>query len=274
MASVRAFLSIGIPVGVAYSLISVQELTDRAVASRLGTGDVAALGYANRLFLLPFGFVIAALGPMVLGTLTSARAEAPTEVARTAVAQLRSLAGFLSPIGLAFAALGPTLISLVFEYGAFGPRSTELTTSALDGLSIGFSSVAISFLLLRAMQAVAQLRNLVVISLGTVIANAALSIALGIWLGLYGVTLATSLVALGAIVAQVALLGQTLGRAWARETYRAVWGPAVVTFVLSAGLISADRADVISQGTRIGAGLAAAALTAVAVLAQTRREGT
>ena len=152
MASVRSLLSVGLPVGVAYSLLSVQELTDRTVAARLGTGEVAALGYANRLFLLPFGFVIAALGPMVLGTLTSTRAEAPENVARTAVLQLRSLARFLAPIGLGFAAIGPALISLVFEYGAFGRSSTELTTAALDGLSVGVSAVAISFLLLRAIR--------------------------------------------------------------------------------------------------------------------------
>ena len=48
-------------------------------------------------------------------------------------------------------------------------------------------------------------------SLGTVIGNVALSIGLGIWLGVYGVTLATSLVAVGAIVAQVDPLGRTLG---------------------------------------------------------------
>jgi hypothetical protein len=62
------------------------------------------------------------------------------------VAQLRSLARFLSPIGLAFAAIGPALIPLVFEYGAFGSWSTERTAAALDGLSVGFSSVAVSFL--------------------------------------------------------------------------------------------------------------------------------
>ena len=113
-----------------------------------------------------------------------------------------------------------------------------------------------------------------IVSLGTVIANAALSIVLGMSLGLYGVTLATSVVALAAIVAQVALLGQTLGRTWAGETYRAVLGPVMVTTVLSAGLVSADRAGAIAQDTRVGWGLAGAAAMAVAVVAQTRREDT
>ena len=60
------------------------------------------------------------------------------------------------------------------------------------------------------MQAVAELRHRVIGSLATVIGNVALSIGLGIWLGVYGVTLATSLVAVGAIVAQVDPLGRTL----------------------------------------------------------------
>jgi hypothetical protein len=75
-------------------------------------------------------------------------------------------------------------------------------------------------------------------------------------------------------VGQVVLLGQTLGRAWARETYRAGWSPALVMCVFSAGLVSADRADLISQSTRDWWGLAGAGAMAVAVLGQTRREGT
>ena len=48
----------------------------------------------------------------------------------------------------------------------------------------------------------------------------------------------------------------------------------MVTTVLSAGLVSADRAGAIAQDTRVGCGLAGAAAMAVAVLAQTRREDT
>jgi putative peptidoglycan lipid II flippase len=105
-------LRMGLPIATAYSLVAVQGLTDRAVAARLGPGRVAALSYADRLFLLPVGFVIAALGPMVLGALVAQR-QRQERAETVALQQVRTVVASLVPLSLVFVAIAPQLVSLI-----------------------------------------------------------------------------------------------------------------------------------------------------------------
>lgn len=258
-ASVRAFLREGLPVGIAYALTTMQALTDRAVAARLGTGSVAALGYADRLFLLPIGFVYAGLGPMVLGRFVRERAVAPQALGVTSAIQLRTLVSLLVPLSLVFAALAPWLVSVVLEYGEFGSQSTERTTAALDGLAVGIAAVAMSLVLFRVMQAVAPLRTLVTTSLVALVLNAALSISGAVLLGLYGITLSTSLVAAGTVQLQTVLLRREFGTAWVVGAFRAIVLPVVLCCTVSMIAVSIEHADVVSRTTRFSALILAAA---------------
>ncbi len=265
--SMRRILSeVGVPVSIAYALVAVQGLTDQSVASRLGTGDVAALAYANRLFLLPIGFVIAAFGPMVLGTLTVARDDTPTSVAETAAAQLRLIARVLAPISIAFVAIAPFLVTALFNYGAFTANSVERTVAAVDGYAVGLSATSISLLFFRAMQAVAPLRMLVLIAGGAALLNAGLCIAFSFWLGLYGITLATSIVAGLTVVGQVVVLGAALGPEWTKEVLGSSVLMVMVACLISGGLVAAEHADLVSTEARLAIGLVAT-LAGISLLA-------
>jgi putative peptidoglycan lipid II flippase len=259
-ASALELLWIGLPIGAAYSLVAVQGLTDRTVAARLGSGKVAALSYADRLFLLPIGFVIAALGPMVLGALVVER-QTERRVETVALEQLRTLVAWLVPLSLVFVAIAPQLVSLVFESGHFGPRSRELTVEALDGFSVGIAAVAVSLVLFRMMQAVTRLREIVVVSVVAAILNAVSCVAGGLWLGLYGVTLSTSLVALAVVQLQTVRLASELGRRWAAEVFKSAILPVAGCCALSIAVVSTDRHGVLSESGR------AAVLIGIAVLA-------
>ena len=251
-ASSLGVLRIGMPLAIAFSLVAVQGLTDRAVAARLGTGSVAALSYADRLFLLPIGFVIAAIGPMVLGALVAER-QSKQRIGTVAREQLRILVASVIPLGFLFAAVGPRLVSLVFQSGNFDARSAELTVAALDGLSVGIAAVALSLVLFRMMQAVSQLREIVVVSLGAVVLNAILSVAGAVWIGLYGVTLSTSLVALAVIGLQVMRLARPLGDAWAANAFKHAVFPTFVCSMLSIVVVAAYHRHLLGE---FGRGLA------------------
>jgi putative peptidoglycan lipid II flippase len=263
-------LRIGLPIATAYSLVAVQGLTDRAVAARLGPGRVAALSYADRLFLLPVGFVIAALGPMVLGALVGQR-QRQERAEIVALQQVRTLVASLVPLSLVFVAIGPQLVSLIFEGGSFGPRSRELTVAALDGLSVGISAVALSLVLFRVMQAVSALREIVFVSFAAVTLNAVLSIAGAIWLGLYGVALATSVVALIIVSIQTARLAGELGMRWRRDVLKEALLPVAVCCGLSIAVVAANQHDVLSDAGRAAVLVGPAALAAAA-LAPRRRQ--
>ena len=92
----HTLLRVGAPLAIGTALMVTQSITNRAVAARLDTGDVAALGYADRLFLLPVGFVLAVVGPRYLGGLTTAAVTGSGDrLGRVALDQLRWLSSVL-----------------------------------------------------------------------------------------------------------------------------------------------------------------------------------
>jgi putative peptidoglycan lipid II flippase len=260
-ASAFELLRMGLPIATAYSLVAVQGLTDRTVAARLGPGRIAALSYADRLFLLPIGFVIAALGPMVLGSLVTER-RSEERVGTVAFEQLRTLVAWLVPLSLLFVAIAPQLVSLIFESGDFGARSRHLTVAALDGFSVGIAAVAVSLVLFRMMQAVARLREIVLVSGIAAALNAVLSVAGGVLLGLYGVTVATSLVALAVVQIQTVRLMGELGRPWAVEVLKGAIGPVAACCALSIIVVTADHQSALSGSGRAAVLIGAAVMTA------------
>jgi putative peptidoglycan lipid II flippase len=271
-ASALGLLRIGLPLAAAFSLVAVQGLTDRAVAARLGTGSVAALSYADRLFLLPIGFVVAALGPMVLGSLVIER-QRTDRITMVTLEQLRTLVTALIPLSFVFAAFAPQLVSLTFEYGQFDTRSRELTAAALDGFAVGIATVALSLVLFRMLQAVSQLREVVALSLIAVVLNAVLSIAGGLWIGLYGVTLSTSLVATVLVTLQVWRLSRSLADSWATEALQHAVLPAIACSVLSIIVVTADHRD-LAAGFGRGLALLLLAGLSAAYLRRAQQQGT
>jgi putative peptidoglycan lipid II flippase len=251
---------VGAPIAIAYSLVTIQGLTDQAVAGRLGTGRVAALAYADRLFLLPLGFVVAALGPMLLGSLTSTSHLGAAEVAASARTHLATLTRNIAPICVLFAGAVPLIVAHIYEYGAFRGQSTTSTVAALDGFAVGLAAAALFLLFFRAMQAVAQLRAVVVITAGSVAMNAVLSVVFAALLGIYGDTLATSLTALATIQLQIHVLGRELGSGWARQVGSSTAVPVALACLAAFAVTTATRAHALSSAGSMAAGAVVAAV--------------
>jgi hypothetical protein len=98
-----------------------------------------------------------------------------------------------------------------------------------------------------------------------------LSIAGAIWLGLYGVTLATSVVALIVVSVQTARLAGELGGHWAREVLKGALLPVALCCGLSIAVVAANQHDVLSDAARTVALIGTAAL-AVLALAPIRKQ--
>lgn len=232
----RKILAIGTPVAIAYSFTVVQELTDRIVAHQLGTGNLAALSYANRFVLLPIGIVIGALGPLVLATFSLGSRD--PESVRKSVPEMRRMVNALVAIGLLFALLGPALAEVTFQRGEFDKQSLELVQSALTGFAIGVPGVGFSLLLFRVMQAVAPLRSLVAVALAAASLNVVVSIPLAIHLGILGVSLGTSVVGYATCILQLRML-RFLGEYWTEKITRMFAGGICCSGLAIAGLLLA-----------------------------------
>ena len=121
-------------------VVQISGFVDTAIASLVGAGAVATLGYAQALSMLPvslFGMAISAAElPAMAGETGSA-----DEVARALRARLDRglgrIAYFVIPSAIAFLMLGGVIAAGLYQGGAFSAESARWVWAALAGSAVG-----------------------------------------------------------------------------------------------------------------------------------------
>lgn len=201
---VRRVLTAWAPVVAGAGVVQISSVIDTQLASFLGAGAVAVLGYAQLVALLPvalFGVSIAAAALPALSR-DAATNGSPALAGQVQVA-LRRILFFVVPSAYAFAALGPELLGALFQTGRFGATDTELAAGVLAAYAIGLPAQASVKLLASAFYAVGDTRTPVRIAVVAVTLSAALAAAAMQVLGPAGI-------ALGAAVASYVNVGLLL----------------------------------------------------------------
>jgi len=120
------------------SVTQVSLLINTIFASFLVTGSVSWLYYADRLMEFPAGVLGAALGTILLPSLSKQHASgAPAEYSRLLDWGLRVSLLLAVPAAAALAVLALPLIATLFHYGRFGDADAWMTCEALVAYSIG-----------------------------------------------------------------------------------------------------------------------------------------
>ena len=191
------------------SLLLLNPFVDRAVATRLETGSVTALGYAERINSLPWALIGASLFTVILSHWSELVAkEGQNGLVHALRESLPALAFILAPLSMLFAVLRYPLVRLILERGHFTIRATEMTSLALGFMALGIVPYYIAGLLARAYLALQDTRTPVVLGIVNACLNLGLDLALVGPLGLGGIALSSALTL--TIVAM--LSGLVLGR--------------------------------------------------------------
>jgi putative peptidoglycan lipid II flippase len=201
--SLRGFLAVAAGEG----LVALQIVVDKAFASALGVGAVSILEYADRVRLVPQTLMEASL--VVVAYNEWARLSAAGDVAGRERATARALvwAGLLAAPVLAAMGVGRlAIVHLLFERGAWDPRWSTPTAEALGGFLPGVWFSLLGALLVKAQILAGRQRLVLLLGVGSFVANAGLDALLGPWLGVLGLTLATTLVTAGVSVVSVLVL--------------------------------------------------------------------
>ena len=142
-----------LPVIASRGVAQVSGYIDNLLASLLPTGAVAALNYAQILYLLPislFGMSVAAaeLPTMSRATVSSATGEisaTTAEILRARLnAGLRQISFLVVPSAAAFLFIGDVIVALLFESGEFVHRDAIYVWSILAGSAVGMLAATMS----------------------------------------------------------------------------------------------------------------------------------
>jgi putative peptidoglycan lipid II flippase len=224
-------------------------------ASLLGTGAVAANGYALQLMLLPHGLIALSLGTVIFPQLSRAHAAGDRAALReTALGAARQVLFLALPASAIFGLLGAPIVRALFERGQFTAESTALTSAALTFYALGLAAFAAAEILVRTFYAMRDTRTPVLIGVVAVAANIALGRGLlGLGAGLDGLASAFSAANTLEAALLLALLGRRLGGIGG-DFWRAAGGMLLATLasgavLLALRLVSAGPLPFIAPGS-------------------------
>lgn len=160
-APVRRTFSTFVPVLTTRGVVQVSAYVDQMLASLIGASAVAAIAYAQQLYLLPVSLFGMSVSAAALPELSAVQGE-PERVAavlreRVATDRLR-ITFFVLPCMVAFLSVGDALIALLFQTGKFTSDDTRFVWAILCGSSIGLLANTRARLLSSALYAISEAR--------------------------------------------------------------------------------------------------------------------
>jgi putative peptidoglycan lipid II flippase len=172
---VRATLRSFVPVLIGRGSVQISAYIDQIIASYLGEAIVAAMFFAQTLYLLPvslFGMAISAAElPAMSGGLGDADARAQ-HLQKRLTDSLRRVMFLVVPSAVAFVAIGGAIVTLLFETGRFTQDDSEIVWLILAGSALGLVPNTVGRLLGSALYALQEPKpvlyaSLVRITVGT-----------------------------------------------------------------------------------------------------------
>lgn len=193
---VRRILKLMGPALIGVSVSQISLLINTVFASFLKTGSVSWLYYADRLMEFPSGMLGAALGTILLPSLSRYHAsENHGEYSKLLDWGLRLTLLLAAPASLALAILAVPLIATLFFHGAFGADDVFRTREALVAYTVGLTGLILVKVLAPGFYAQQDVRTPVKIALISLLATQAMNLALIGWIAHAGLALSIGLAA-------------------------------------------------------------------------------
>lgn len=179
-------------IGVSVSQVSL--LINTAFASFLKNGSVSWLYYADRLMEFPSGMLGAALGTILLPSLSRYHAsENHLEYSKLLDWGLRLTLLLAAPAAVGLAMLAVPLISTLFFHGAFTAEDVFRTREALVAYTVGLTGLILVKVLAPGFYAQQNIKTPVRIALISLTATQVMNLAFVLWLDLGHAGLALSI---------------------------------------------------------------------------------
>jgi putative peptidoglycan lipid II flippase len=167
------------------------SLVDRALASLLFPGAIAALNYAFLLFLLPASLCVVPLSTVLLTDLaTLYHQENYTALRRRMTSGLRLMLLLTIPAALLGVFLAESITRLVYEHGRFNAADTVQTAQALRAYVLGLPFYGGMHILTRSFYAIQDTMTPALVGIGSLVLNVLCDLLFMHLFGHWGIALA------------------------------------------------------------------------------------
>jgi putative peptidoglycan lipid II flippase len=168
--------------------VQLSAYLDLLIASLLATGAVAALGYAQVLYLLPVSLFGMSVAAAELPELSSIDHEDRASVVARIEAGLSRMGFFVVPSAVAFVVLGDLVVGTLYEGGRFRPADTVQVAVVLGAYGLGLLASTATRLLQSALYGAGDARRPAILAAVRVAVSTLVGVALMLPLDLLRVT--------------------------------------------------------------------------------------
>lgn len=190
--AVGQLMRMSLPLLLGYSVVYVNQMVDKMLASGLETGSVTALSYGAVLSNLVGTFIASFCSILFSYITTKIAAGEHRGAAALALRTLTLLVAAFLPVSILTVLCAKDIVTIAFGRGAFGADSVAITARALMGYGLMFVPLAFRELFSRFQYSYQDTRRPMVNSTIGIVINIALSIALCPRFGVLGISFATS----------------------------------------------------------------------------------
>jgi putative peptidoglycan lipid II flippase len=266
---VRRVLRLMLPVTIALGLINLSLAINSLFGTLVSDQAPAAIDKAFRIYQLPQGLFSISIATILFPTLARFAARgAHDDLRRTMGNGVRQICLLLIPSAVIMAVLAEPITQLVYQRGAFGPRATDLTSTALVWWSISLPFQGVSLLFSRTFFSLQRPWATTALSGVNLLVNAALAAALHGPFGIAGIVVGTVAGTVTMCLAQGWLLRGELGGVEGKRTLGAALRMLAAAALLAAVAYGAWRAlDGLLGGGSFAQALAVLAAIAAGVVA-------
>lgn len=169
-------------------IVQLSAYLDLALASLLAAGAVAALGYAQVLYLLPVSLFGMSVAAAALPDLATVQPEDRSRLSTEVDAAMSRIATFVIPTTVLYLALGEQVVTVLFGGGAFGALETRQVALVLAAYSIGLVATTQSRLMQSTLYGLDDTRTPARIAAARVIVATVTGVGLMLFLDDYRVT--------------------------------------------------------------------------------------
>ena len=182
------------PAVFAVSAAQISLMINTNIASRLESGSVSWLSYADRLMEFPTALLGVALGTILLPSLSKANFEGNTEEYSALLDWGLRLTFLLAlPCAVGLATISEPLTATLFHYGKFNELSVEMTSRALVAYGVGLIGLILVKILAPGFYAQQNIKTPVKIAIGVLIATQLMNMIFVPWIAHAGLALSIGL---------------------------------------------------------------------------------
>jgi putative peptidoglycan lipid II flippase len=192
----------------------------RDASGHVMNGPVSWLGYAYRFFILPLGIFGIAIASAALPRISRSAAHCNFVEFRQILSRSILMILLLTiPASVGLAILGESMIGIVYQHGRFLAYDTHQTALALSCYAVGLAGYSVLKLVAPAFYALGDSRTPMVVSIASVLVNAAAAFIMVriAGFGHAGLALAASVVSTFSSLALLLLLRSKIGALQGRE---------------------------------------------------------